>query len=70
MIDPLDCFTQTRQKTPSPQPSPRQLALASWHLSVAASASGCGWEREPAAAFLKDTRIILGSSLPSGRETG
>ena len=35
-----------RVKTPSPQPSPRSLALASEHLSVAASAGGCGWERE------------------------
>ncbi len=30
-------------KTPSPQPSPRKLALASLRLSVAASASRCGW---------------------------
>ena len=28
---------------PSPCPSPRKLALASSHLGVAASASGCGW---------------------------
>ena len=64
--DPADCFTQTRRKTPSPQPSPRQLALANWHLSVAASASGCGWERGSAAAFVKNSRTIQGALSPLG----
>ena len=37
---PLDYFAQLRQKPPSLCLSPRQLTLASWHLSVAASACG------------------------------
>ncbi len=41
--DPVEQFA----KTPSSCPSPRKLALASLHLSVAASASGCGWEKGP-----------------------
>ena len=31
---------------PSSCPSPRKLALASLHLNVSASASGCGWRRD------------------------
>ena len=37
-------------KTPSRQPSPSKLATASLPLCASASAGGCGWEREQAAA--------------------
>ena len=33
------------RNAPHPVLLPRQLALASWHLNVAASASGCGGRR-------------------------
>ncbi len=62
--DPVDCFTQTRRKTPSPQPSPSKLALASLPLEYPASASGCGWEREKAAALSLVEAEVLGSLLP------
>ena len=48
-------------KTPSLCLSPRKLALASLHLSVSASASGCGWERGPQNYSL---RVIQASLLP------
>ncbi len=41
MDNRIGCFA----KPPSSCPSPRKLGLPSLHLSVAASASGCGWEK-------------------------
>ena len=54
------------EKTPSPQPSPGKLALASLHSQVAASASGCSWEREPPALDRNRVNILPGSHLTPG----
>ncbi len=50
-------------KIPSLCLSPRKLALASLHLSVAASASGCGWERERLLQAAAETPSPLGERV-------
>jgi hypothetical protein len=51
---------------PSHRPSPRKLALASLHLSMAASASGCGWRGSPLAAVEKASPLPLGEGQGEG----
>ena len=56
-----------RGNRPSPQPSPRKLALASLHLSVAASASRCGWRGSLVAAAEKASLLPWGEGQDEGR---